>query len=113
MRLLELLPTSADNARKKRHLATALFGCKCRSETCVHKRDVEAEVRRLIVEDGELIVSSGAGYWRTDDFDEVERYIASLEGRRDSLTQRVGALRAALEARRTADVTQEALPWAA
>jgi hypothetical protein len=100
VRLLDLLPTDAEHARKKRHLATALYGCTCRSDTCTHKRDIEEGVRNLILA-GHLIVSSGAGYWRTDDLDEVERYIASLEHRRDSLTERVGALRKAVEARRS------------
>jgi hypothetical protein len=100
-----------DTPKKKRHLATALYGCTCPSATCTHKRDIEEGVRDLILA-GELIVSDSRGYWRTDDIEEVEKYIRSLEGRRDSLTERVGALRKAVEARRRADVTQETL-WAA
>jgi hypothetical protein len=93
-----------DHARKKRHLATALYGCTCLGATCTHKRDVEEGVRDLILA-GELIVSDSRGYWRTDDIEEVERYIRSLEGRRDSLTERVGALRRAVAGRK-ADAEQ-------
>lgn len=107
-----LIRDGRDHARTKRQLATAAFGCTCLGATCTHKRDVEDEIRRLIVEEHELIVADGRGYWRTDDLDEVERYIASLEGRRDSLTERVGALRRAVAARKGANVTQETL-WAA
>lgn len=110
--LRDLIRDGRDYARTKRHLATAAFGCTCRSDTCVHKRDVEDEIRRLIIEEHELIVADGRGYWRTDDFSEVERYIASLEHRRDSLTERVGALRKAVAARKGDGGTQVSL-WAA
>ena len=108
----DLIRDGRDHARTKRHLATAAFGCVCRSDTCVHKRDVEEHIRRLIIEEHEWIVADGRGYWRTDDPAEVERYIRSLEGRRDSLTERVQALRKAVAARKAADVHQESL-WAA
>lgn len=103
--MLRNLGLGADNARTKRHLATAAYGCTCLGATCTHKRDVEEEIRRLIIEDHEWIVADGRGYWRTDDPAEVERYIRSLEGRRDSLTERAMALRAAVAARKAA-VTQ-------
>ena len=112
MTLRDLIRDGRDHARTKRHLATAAFGCTCRSDTCVHKRDVEEHIRRLIIEEHEWIVADGRGYWRTDDPAEVERYIRSLEGRRDSLTERVQALRAAVAARKAPDVHQESL-WAA
>lgn len=110
--LRDLIRDGRDHARTKRHLATAAFGCTCRSDTCIHKRNVEDEIRRLIVQEHQLIVADGRGYWRTDDLAEVERYIASLEHRRDSLTERVGALRTAVAARKAEKVTQDTL-WAA
>jgi hypothetical protein len=103
--LRDLIRDGHDHARTKRHLATAAYGCTCRSDTCTHKRDVEEEIRRLVIEEHQWIVADGRGYWRTDDPAEVERYIHSLEGRRDSLTERAQALRAAVAARK-ADVTQ-------
>jgi hypothetical protein len=91
--LRDLIRDGHDHARTKRHLATAAYGCTCRSDTCT------------VIEEHQWIVADGRGYWRTDDPAEVERYIHSLEGRRDSLTERAQALRAAVAARK-ADVTQ-------
>lgn len=95
----------------KKQLAARAYGCSCLSDTCTHKREVEEIIRGLILR-GHLIVSSGAGYQMTDDLDEVQRYIDSLEHRRDSLTERVQALRTAVAARRAGDVDQATL-WAA
>ena len=105
----DLIRDGRDYARTNRQLAAAAYGCTCKGDTCTHKRDVVDEIRRLIVEEHEWIVADGSGYWRTDDPTEVERYIASLEGRRDSITERVQALRTALAARKASDVHQETL----
>ena len=98
--LRDLIKDGRDHARTKRHLATAAYGCTCQSDTCVHKRDVEDEIRRLIIDEHEWIVADGRGYWRTDDVAEVERYIGSLDHRRSSLTERIQALRGAVTARK-------------
>lgn len=101
-----------DRPQTKRRLAFLEYGCTCPSATCSHQRDIEEGIRRLILA-GEWIVSNGAGYRLTESAEDVERYIVSLEGRRDSLNKRIGALRRSLEARRAAEYTQEGLPWAA
>ena len=99
MTVLEVLSNN-DGRWTKKQLAARIYRCACKGDTCADKRAVEDEIRRLIIEEGRWIVSSGAGYWLTDDIAEVERYIASLEHRRDSLTERVQALRKAVEASR-------------
>lgn len=93
--MMTLLARLTDRPQTKRQIA----GCACLGDSCVHKRDIEEEIRRLTLA-GNLIVSDGRGYRLTDDLEDVERYIRSLEGRRDSLTERVQALRRAVEARR-------------
>ena len=105
MTVLDVLDATR-TAWTKKALAMRVYECTCpsRGNVCTHMRDVEEEIREAIIR-GVLIVSGGAGYRRTDDLEEVERYIASLEGRRESLTERIQALRRAVMARK-ADAEQ-------
>lgn len=101
----------SDRPQTKKRLAFRVFGCSCVSSTCTHVRDIEEEIRRLIVAERRLIVSDGRGYRTTTSLEEIATYIASLEHRRDSLNERIGALRRAV--RGAHDVEQGVLPWAA
>lgn len=100
-----------ERPQTKRRLAQRVYDCHCPGSTCTHVRDIEEEVRALILK-GAWIVSDGRGYRTTTSIEEIERYVLSLEHRRDSLNERIGALRRAVRGVGVPIVVQESL-WAA
>jgi hypothetical protein len=107
MTVLGVLQANGHRWLKKKDIAYILHGCECKTSggDCEHRRPIHTEIRDLTLA-GHLIVSdSSRGYRLTDDIEEVEKYIRSLEGRRDSLTERVSALRRAVAGRK-ADAEQ-------
>lgn len=72
MNLLEIIPTDKQNAVKRKELVEL---------TGMYDEDIRAELKKLTANGNFIIASPKGGYYITENVEEIERYLHSIDSR--------------------------------